>query len=129
VLDTSDATALLGLSPRSRQHALMALAPLSKYRGRYDKFQQIRQRYSLIWSNGNNSLQAMQRFFDPGLSLGVMLNKIKEMIRVLPAHRAAAVRHACLTGLRPAEAVESVRLLLASGIPDGNYYNPERQAL
>jgi hypothetical protein len=46
VLDTSDATALLGLSPRSRQHALMALAALSKYQGRYDKFQQIRQRYS-----------------------------------------------------------------------------------
>jgi hypothetical protein len=58
-----------------------------------------------------------------------MLNKIKEMIRVLPAHMAAVVRHACLTGLRPAEAVESVSLLLASGIPDGNYYNPERQTL
>jgi hypothetical protein len=50
------------------------------------------------------------------ISFDVMLNKIKEMIRVLPAHMAAVVRHACLTGLRPAEAVESVRPLLASGI-------------
>ena len=58
----------------------------------------------------------MQRFFNPELSLEKMLDKIREMIKVLPPHMAAVVRHACLTGLRPTEAVESVRLLLASGI-------------
>jgi hypothetical protein len=36
------------------------------------------------------------------------------------------IRFACLTGLRPSEACESVKLLPQQ---EANYYNPERQAL
>jgi hypothetical protein len=47
------------------------------------------------------------------------------------------IKFACLTGLRPAEAVESVRLINASveqrhnneKPPQRAYFNPERQAL
>ena len=46
------------------------------------------------------------------LSLDKLLDKIREMIKMLPPAMAAVVRHAVLTGFRPAEAVESVRLLL-----------------
>ncbi|MDQ3719068.1 MAG: hypothetical protein M3311_07950, partial [Thermoproteota archaeon] len=53
----------------------------------------------------------MQRFFNPELSLDKLLDKIREMLRVLPPHMAAVVRHACLTGLRPTEACESARLI------------------
>ena len=35
ILDTSDASPLMGLSPRVRLHALAALANLAKYQGRY----------------------------------------------------------------------------------------------
>jgi hypothetical protein len=60
-----------------------------------------------------------------------MLQWVKEAIRVLPEHMAAVIRHAVLTGLRPSEAVESVRLLLTVGPNQQQqyYYNPERQCL
>jgi hypothetical protein len=72
----------------------------------------------------------MQRFFNPELSLDKLLDKIREMIRVLPDNMAEIVKFACLTGLRPSEACESVRLL--KGFPNsGNatYYNRQQQAL
>ena len=60
-----------------------------------------------------------------------MLDKIREMIRLLPPAMAAVVRHAVLTGLRPVEAVESVRLVLQNVGNDTlrQYYNPECQCL
>jgi len=88
-----------------------ALASYSKYLGCYDKWQEIRKRYSLRWSNGNESLQALQRFFDEKMSLDYMIDKVKEMMRVLPKPMALIIRHALLTGLRPSEAVESARLI------------------
>jgi hypothetical protein len=64
------------------------------------------------------------------LSLDKLLDKIREMIKMLPPAMAAVVRHAVLTGLRPAEAVESVRLLLMlPKIFREHYYNPELQCL
>jgi hypothetical protein len=59
-----------------------------------------------------------------------MLQKIKEMMRVLPAHMAEIVKFNLLTGLRPAEAVESVGLLNDGVSAAGTkYYNLEQQAL
>ena len=84
VLDTGDASPLLELSPRNKQHALAALANLAKYQGRYGHFVQIRQNYALKWTAGNNSLQTLQRFFDPDLTLEVMIQKIRQMISLLP---------------------------------------------
>jgi hypothetical protein len=52
------------------------------------------------------------------------------MMAALPARMAAVVKFACLTGLRPSEAVESARLLNArSAGTRSSYYNQERQAL
>jgi hypothetical protein len=79
ILDTGDASPLLTLSPRNKQHAMTALANLAKYQGQYDQFLQIRQRYNLKWSKGD-SIQHFNRFFNEGLSLDVMLQRIKEMI-------------------------------------------------
>ena len=104
-----------------------ALSAYSKFAGCYDRWQQIRKQYSLHWTNGNESLQAMQRFFNTDLTLESMCSKIREMIRVLPEHMAAVVRFAVLTGLRPSEACESVRLI--SGNNSIGYYNQEQQCL
>jgi hypothetical protein len=72
----------------------------------------------------------MQRFFNPELSIEKLLEKIREMIRVLLAPMGTVLRHACLTGLRPTEAVESARLIINSGGGDmPRYYNPEHQSL
>jgi hypothetical protein len=45
---------------------------------------------------------------------------------VLPDHMSTVIRHALLTGLRPSEAYESVRLLK---LEPTMYYNPEEQTL
>ena len=57
-----------------------SLTVFSKYIGCYDRWQEIRKRYSLHWSNGNESLQALQKFFNPEMSLDQMIAKIKEVM-------------------------------------------------
>jgi Archaeal phage integrase len=127
VLETGDAYPLVNLSSGPvRRHAMEALTAYAKFSGCYEKWCEIRKRHSLRWTNGNESLQALQRFFNPDLSLDVMLDKIRNMLQVLPKPMAAVVRHALLTGLRPAEAVESVRLLVTK---TPGYYDPAQQAL
>jgi Archaeal phage integrase len=149
VLDTGNASTIAALSPRNKAHAMAAIAALSKYTGQYEQWLAIRRRYNLKWTKGD-SLQAMERFFNPALSLESMLSKVKEMIRVLPANMAAIIKFAVLTGLRPVEACESVRLLNAPLSPNGeqigraetlssfeerahqlvsSYYNAEQQCL
>jgi hypothetical protein len=70
----------------------------------------------------------MQLFFNPELSLEKMLHKIREMIKVLPPHMAAVVRHAVMTGLRPSEAVESVKLIQNQST-FAKYYDPFQMTL
>ena len=107
---------------------MSALASLSKFQGRYDKWLAIRHYYNLKWSSGNNSLQALERFFNPTLNLDDMIARIREMIRVLPAHMSEVVKFAVITGLRPSEDIEAVKIL-NSGNPGLGYYNQERQCL
>ena len=116
------------LSPRNRHHALAALSILAKYQGQYDKWLQIRQRYNMKWSSGQESLQSFNRFFNPDMSLESMLQQIAKIISNTPRIMGQIIKFCCFTGLRPAEAVESVRLINdREGF--AKYYNPERQAL
>ncbi|MDQ3847326.1 MAG: hypothetical protein M3261_00035, partial [Thermoproteota archaeon] len=69
ILDTGDASELMILSARNKHHAMSALAALSKYQGSYDQWLQIRQRYNLKWSAGNEALTSLQRFFNPEMGL------------------------------------------------------------
>lgn len=130
VLDTGDASPLLGLSPRNRHHAMVSLANLAKYEGRYDVWAAIRNRYSLKWTSGNESLQALQRFFNPdtSTSLDGMLQQIRLMIKKTPTLMGKIIKFGVLVGLRSAEIVESVRLI-NSGVYTLQYYNPEQQVL
>ena len=129
VLETGDATPLVNLhSDTMRHHTLEALANLAKYQGRYDQWLQIRQRYNLKWSNGLGSLQSLQRFFNPNLTLDSMLQRVRNMIEHLPRSMIPIIKFACLTGLRPTEACESVRLING---PENykTYYNLDQQCL
>jgi len=121
-------TDVLQLSPEKRLMVIKSLTALSKYLGCYDRWQQIRKQYNLKWSTGNESLQSFERFFDDGLNLDTMIERVVRMMRLLPDNMAKIVKFCCLTGLRPTEAVESVRLLT---FPNqfGKYYNSDRQAL
>jgi len=90
---------------------MSSLAALSKFQGRYDKWLAIRHHYNLKWSSGNNSLQALECFFNPEMSLDYMIEKVREMMRALPSHMSDIIKYACLVGLRPKETVMSVRLI------------------
>jgi intergrase/recombinase len=106
-----------------------ALTAYAKYSGLYEEWCQIRKRYSLHWTNGDESLQSLQRFFNLDLTVDTMLQRIKEMVDKLPTtFMGKIVKFACLVGLRSSEVVESIRLLNSEG-DTPRYYNEERQAL
>jgi Archaeal phage integrase len=128
ILQTGNASELMTLSPRNRHHALAALAILVKYQGQFDRWMQIRQRYNMKWSSGQESLQSFNRFFNPDMSLESMLQQVAKMISKTPRTMGQIIIFACLTGLRPAEAVESVRLINDKE-EFVKYYNAQRQAL
>jgi hypothetical protein len=89
-----------------------SLTLISRYLGCYDTWQQIRKRHNLKWTAGNESLLAMQRFFNTELSLDVMFSGIKDMVDKLPTTQMSQIiKFGTLVGLRPSEVVESVRLL------------------
>ena len=122
VLVNGDASPLLGLSPDKRIHCMKALASLARFIGCYDRWMQIRQRYHLTWTTGNESLTALTTFFDDNKSLETMIEWVRKAIAILPAPHGAVIRFNCLTGLRPTEACESVRLLTARDT-EQLYYN------
>ncbi|MDQ3968719.1 MAG: hypothetical protein M3275_10040, partial [Thermoproteota archaeon] len=137
VLLNEDASSLLVdiESQQKRLNAMKSLTLLARFLGCYDtSWQQLRKRHNLKWTTGEESLAAMQRFFDDKLTLDSMLQWVRQAIKVLPVVMALIIRHAVLTGLRPSEAVESVRLLNTTNSEIGKmakvqYYNPERQTL
>ena len=108
---------------------MKSLAALSKYLGVYDRWQQIKQRYSLHWTSGNESLEAMERFFNPALSLDSMLSRIKDMIRLLPPFMAQIIKFNVITGLRTSEITESVRLINDKEAFTIKYYDPNTMTL
>ncbi len=83
VLETQDASLLLQAKPSVRPHAMESLATWSKFIGAYEQWQEIKSRYSLHWANGDESLQAIHRYFK-GDNLEDMLQRIREMVSVLP---------------------------------------------
>jgi hypothetical protein len=105
-----------------------ALAAWSKYTGSYDKWQEIRKRYSLAWTNGNESIQSLERFFNEELTLDIMLQRIKQMVGILPPYIGRTIKFGTLVGLRSTEILESVKLINDSESL-ATYYNPEQKTL
>jgi hypothetical protein len=106
---------------------MKAITALSKYLGIYDEWQQMRKRYSLKWTNPNQSLQSFERFFSDTTNYDSMLQQIAEIIAKTPTQVGQIVKFACLVGLRPSEVVASVRLLnvdQSTLVSEQKYYNP-----
>jgi intergrase/recombinase len=88
---------------------------------------EIKKRYALRW-NECNSTQFFERFFNEGLTLDVMLQRIIKMMEKLPLPMQRVIKLALLTGLRASEVIECARLC-TSAERLIYYYNPDRQAL
>jgi intergrase/recombinase len=67
----------------------------------------------------------MQRFFNPDLSLDVMLQQIRQMAQQLPPPMGQIVKFGVLVGLRPSEVVESVKLINDKEGALAKYYDSE----
>lgn len=106
---------------------MKSITVLSKYLGNYDRWREMRRRYSLKWSNGDWN-KPFDRLFNDNQNYDAMLRHVKGMIKVLPPAYGNIIKFDCLTGLRPAEAVESVRLINDKEA-FAKYYKPERMAL
>jgi hypothetical protein len=132
VLENDDASELLSFNPHKRIHIMKALASLSRFVGRYDVWLQIRHRYNLKWSTGNESLLTFERFFnDDSCTLENMLKWVRHSIDWLSDDEGKVLLFNCLTGLRAAEAIEAIRLINNDNCKTDKiqYYNPERQCL
>jgi hypothetical protein len=129
VLETGDVTPITNLqSGAMRRHAMESLTSLSKYLGCYDRWQEIRKHHQLRWTSGDESIKTLERFFNPDLTLDTIYDRIGEMIAKTPTQIANIIRFACLTGLRPAEVIESVKLINRQETLS-TYYNQNRQTL
>jgi len=61
VLDTGDVSPLINLqSGAMRRHVMEALTALSKYLGSYDRWQEMRKRYQLHWTSGDESIKSLE---------------------------------------------------------------------
>jgi hypothetical protein len=112
ILNTGDASDLLALSSNKRRHSMEALACLSKFRGCYDVWSGIRDKYQLRWSN---SEQENFKFFTNYMlgkgNFDEMVNWLRNARSKLPSDAANVLMFNTLTGLRPTEAVLSIQLI------------------
>jgi hypothetical protein len=87
VLLDNDAKDLLTTgSEQKRLNAMKSLTLLLRYLGCYDRWQDMRRRYNIKWTAGNESLQSFERFFNDALSLDSTLQRIAGMIDKTPLH-------------------------------------------
>jgi hypothetical protein len=109
---TSQANAqeLLLLSDQKRMHVMKALATLSKYLGCYDKWKDIKERYQLKWSNGNN-FEIFSMFTNGEQNCNSMIEWLKNCCSKLSPHYSNILLFNTLTGLRPDEACKAIQII------------------
>jgi len=125
VLVGGDAKDMLTLSADKRIHVMKSLATLSKYLGCYDKWNSIRHRFQLKWSNGQD-LNTFSSILNSKANYANMVAWLKNTCSTLPSDYGNILLFSTLTGLRPAEACYSLRLIHTD---KNNYLNSENMTL
>ena len=115
VLETGNAQELLILSNDKRIHVMKALVSLSKYLGCYDKWNDIREKYQLKWSNEDSLETFNDIVMNNGENYSSMVDWLKHAMSKLPLRYANILLFNTLTGLRPDEACKSIILLKEKG--------------
>jgi hypothetical protein len=110
VLTESNAQELLILSNDKRIHAMKALAALSKYLGCYDLWKSVIERYQLKWSN-EDAVQVFQNITNADRGFSSMVKWLKDALTKLPQSYGNILLFNALTGLRPEEAIQSIKIL------------------
>ena len=110
VLTEANAQELLTLSNDKRIHAMKALAALSKYLGCYDLWKSIIERHQLKWSN-KDAVQIFQNITNADHDFSSMVKWLKDALTKLPQPYGNVLLFNALTGLRPEEAIQSIKIL------------------
>ena len=110
VLTEANAQELLILSNDKTIHAMKALAALSKYLGCYDLWKSIIERHQLKWSN-EDAVQVFQNITNADHDFSSMLKWLKDALTKLPQSYGNILLFNALTGLRPEEAIQSIKIL------------------
>jgi intergrase/recombinase len=111
VLNQENAKDLLNVSLETRQHAMKSLASLSKYLGIYDKWQDIKKRYQLKWSQQSGYSTFEKIFNNKDQNFSSMIKWIKNAVNKLPREYGNLILFATLTGLRPDESYKAIDLI------------------
>ncbi|HEX7208369.1 MAG TPA: hypothetical protein VF233_09320 [Nitrososphaeraceae archaeon] len=92
---------------------MKSLAAFSKFSGCYDTWQSIRKQYQLKWTS-TDSLAGFHNMLKQDEDFTDMVEWIKKAIITYPRF-SNIFKFNVLTGLRPAEAIESLNLLMDHG--------------
>ncbi len=95
---------------------MKALATFSKFLGCYDKWKKIVEKYQLRWAesgNGTGSAQGLEVFHNiyGKNNFSEMISQLKLAYSRLDEKYSSVLEYCTLTGLRPAEACSSLRIL------------------
>jgi hypothetical protein len=96
-----------------------------KFLGCYDIWKSIRERYQLKWSD-DISIDFFEEIYTSKNQCKKMIEWVTAAARVLAKERANILFFNTLTGLRPSEAIKSIRLIHTDL---DNYLNRERMVL
>ncbi len=113
ILYEGNASKLTVFSMGKRKHIMKALAAFSKFSGCYDIWQSIRKQYQLKWTS-TDSLTGFHNMLKQDEDFTDMVEWIKKAIITYPRF-SNIFKFNVLTGLRPAEAIESFNLLMDHG--------------
>ncbi|HET9805464.1 MAG TPA: integrase, partial [Nitrososphaeraceae archaeon] len=110
ILLEENATDLLHLSNDKRIHVMKSLSNLGKFLGCYNKWKLIIDRYQLKWSN-ENGVDTFNKILNGKYDYSSMLDWLKQAYQALPERYGNALLFNSLTGLRPSEACESIKII------------------
>ena len=89
---------------------MKSLSNLAKFLGYYDKWKIIINRYQLKWSN-ENGIDTFNKILNGNHDFTSMLDWLKNTYKLLPERYGNVLLFNTLTGLRPAEACESIKII------------------
>jgi len=110
LLNPNTVSDLLSFSPNKRLHIMKALSSLSKFLGYSDVWQQAIKRNNIKWSTGNSSFVVFDKIVNH-TNYSVMMDWIRQVIKILSQSHSNVIIFNILIGLRPSESIKSVHLL------------------
>jgi hypothetical protein len=113
ILYEGNASELTTYSVGKRKHIMKSSAAFSKFSGCYNTWQSIRKQYQLKWTSAD-SLTGFHNMLKQDGDFTNMVEWIKKAIITYPRF-SNMLKFTVLTGLRPAEAIESLNLLMDHG--------------